>query len=109
MMEEWLYPISGTCLDLAHTAKKTASAAEEVAVEAKRTDPNAGAQGQDADVIVIEARQAFRSAELLARAAAHHERDYPNQADQDHWTTSAPMCACLSPSTADLQPATGAG
>jgi len=88
---EWLYPISDTCTDLADAAKAAAHP-----------------EGDDADVVVIEARHAFRSAEMLARTAEHLERDYLAQSEQADWTSSAAVCAGLSTSVDELRRATGA-
>jgi hypothetical protein len=106
---EWLFPISETCLDLATAAKPAARSHDKDAEEgAGRADAVVVGEGDEADLVVIEARQAFRSSELLARAAAHLERDYLDQAEQAAWTSSAAMCACLSTSADDLRRATGA-
>lgn len=106
---EWLYPISDTCLDLADTAKAAPHpAGETLDVDANRADSIAVEEGDDTDVVVIEARHATRSAEMLARTAAHLEGDYLSLPEHAAWTSTAALCAGLSISVDELRRATGA-
>lgn len=110
MFVEWLYPIADTCFDLADAAKSAERPDDEnqhVVAEDAGTVVVV-VEGDDIDVVVIEARHAFRSAELLAHAAAHLEDDYLSLSDQDAWTNSAAVCAGLSTSVDELRRATGA-
>jgi hypothetical protein len=97
------------CLHLADAAKAAAQLqGENLDVVANRAAPVALDEDDDADVVVIEARHASRSAEMLARAAAHLEDDYLSQSEYASWTRSVAVCAALSSSVDDRRRATGA-
>lgn len=107
---EWLYSISETSLDLADASKPAAHPrVENVGIVANRVYEVAVDKDDDADVVVIEARHASRSADLLALTAANLETDYQSLSEQDEWMSSAAVCAGLSTSVDELRRATGAG
>lgn len=105
----WLYPISETCMDMADAARSAATRTMmEPDVLADPAGPVEPEDVDDIDVVVVEAKHAFRSAELIAHAAAHIESDYLSEPEYDAWTNSAAVCAGLYTSVEDLRRATGA-